>query len=359
MSRDEEIPDADRAGNAPLPRQTSALFGHGAAELALLDGYRAGRLAHAWILGGPEGIGKATLAWRFARFLLAHPDPNSAQVRAATSLATDPEHKVARRMAAGGHGNVFRLRREWDRERKKLRTEISIDSVRECISMFHQSAAVDGWRVCIVDSAEELNKNSANALLKLIEEPPARSLFLIISQKPGQLLPTIRSRCRKLMMPGLAEVDIIRAIESLPASMGRKSQADLTVAAARAEGSVREALRLLDQETLVFDRRLGAALARLPGVEWRDIHSLADNVTGKDGERAYDTLMRGVFGYLAQAVRAGAQAGQSVPRLARLAEGWEKLRDLVREAEALNLDKRALVLTLFMELAEATGAAAP
>ena len=158
MSREDEIPDSDRAGSAPLPRETTALFGLETAELELLDGYRRGRLAQAWILGGPEGIGKATLAWRFARFLLANPDPASAAVRQATSLAVDPQHPVARRIAAGGHGNIFRLRREWNEKTKKLRTEIQIDSVRECISMFHQSAAVDGWRACIVDNAEELNE---------------------------------------------------------------------------------------------------------------------------------------------------------------------------------------------------------
>ena len=356
MSRDDEIPDSDRAGNAPLPRDTTAFFGHGTAELELLDGYRAGRLAHAWILGGPEGIGKATLAWRFARFLLANPDPGAVAVQAATSLFVDARHPVSKRIMAGGHGNIFRLRREWNTVGKKLRTEISTDSVRECIGMFQQSAAVDGWRICIVDSAEDLNRSSANALLKLIEEPPSRSLFLIISQKPGQILPTIRSRCRKLLLQGLAEADIIRAIEAFPASMGRKGQAEMQAAAARAEGSVRETLRLLEQQTLVFDRKLAAVLTRLPAIEWRDIHSLADAVAGKDGEAAYDTLMRGVFGHLALAVRAGAAAGQPAGQLARVAEGWDKLRDLVQEAEALNLDKRALVLTLFMDLAEAMGA---
>lgn len=354
MSRVDGIPDADRAGDAPLPRETHAFFGHAGAERELLEGFREGRLAHAWILGGPEGIGKATLAWRFARFLLAHPNPAAPAVRQASSLQVDPASPVARRVASGAHGNVFRLRREYNEKTKKLRTEISAESVRDAILHFQQSATEGGWRICIVDSAEDLNRTSANALLKLIEEPPSQSVFLIISQKPGQILPTIRSRCRKLLMQALPEGNIASAIAAFPASAGQFGEKAIREAAARAEGSVREALRLLDPETLAFDRRLRAVFERLPGLDWREAHAIADAVSRKEGEDLHDTLIRSVFAYVDVQVRAGGSHGLPPARLVALADLWEKLRDNIREADALNLDKKAVALGIFADLAAAT-----
>lgn len=357
MSRENGIPDADRAGDAPLPRQTHAFFGHAEAEAELLEGYRGNRLAHAWILGGPEGIGKATLAWRFARFLLCHPNPAAPAVQEARSLQVDPANAVARRVASGAHGNVFRLRREYNEKTKKLRTEISAESVRDAISHFQLSATEGGWRICILDSAEDLNRHSANALLKLIEEPPTQSVFLIVSQKPGQILPTIRSRCRKLLLQALPEADIASAIGALPPASGQFGAAAIIQAAARAEGSVREALRLLDPETLAFDRKLHAALNRLPAIDWREVHALADAVSRKEGEDLHDTLIRSVFAYVDHQVRAGGREGKPTARLLALAELWEKLRDNIREADALNLDKKAVVLGIFADMAAATGRA--
>lgn len=353
MSRDDDIPDADRAGSGPLPRETHVFFGHAEAEAALLEAYRQGRLPHAWIFGGLEGIGKATLAWRFARFLLVHPDPATAAVQHAQNLEVAPDHPVARRLVSGGHGNILRLRRELNEKTKKLRTEISVDSVRKVIEFFQLSASEGGWRICIVDTAEDLNKSSANALLKLIEEPPSRSVFLIISQKPGQILPTIRSRCRKLMLQPLGEADVSNALAVLAPHIGHPGKAEVQAAIARADGSVREAMRLLDPETTGFDKKLDAALARLPKLDWREVHALADAVTGRAGEEAYDALVRGVFNYIQRRVHGGALDGAPLAVMARMALAWEKLRADIREAEALNLDKRALVIGIFVELAAA------
>ena len=347
--KDEESEQSDRAGDAPLPRETLALFGHDEAESTLLQACQKGRLAHAWIIGGPEGIGKATLAWRFARFLLAHPDFSAPAVQRAASLELPADHPLARRVARGGHGNVFLLRRELN-EKGKMRTEIAVDSVRKVIEFFQLSAAEGGWRICIVDSAEDLNKNSANALLKLIEEPPAQSIFLIISQKPGQILPTIRSRCRQLMLHALGESHLLAAVAALPV---KHDPAVLRRALPRADGSVRELLRLVDPKTQKFDQKLSAALERLPQVDWREVHSLADAVAGRTGDAAYDALVRGVFAHIDRWLQAGVASGIPVGQLARLAEAWEKLRDSIREAEALNLDRRALVLGMFGDLAGA------
>jgi DNA polymerase III subunit delta' len=182
------------AVETPPPRETTALFGHAEAERTLLDAYRGGRIHHAWLIGGPAGIGKATLAYRMARFVLAHADPTAPAVRAASSLAVDPGHPVARRVAVQAQGDLLVLERTAS-DSGTLRTVITVDQVRRTVGFFGSTAGEGGWRVCLVDTADELQYPSAsNALLKVLEEPPLRSLFLLVSPRPGRLLATIRSR---------------------------------------------------------------------------------------------------------------------------------------------------------------------
>src|SRR5436305_2837706 len=192
------------------PRETSILAGHREAEAALLNAYRSGRIPHAWLIGGPQGIGKATLAYRMARFVLAHRNPLASEVRRAETLAVDPSDPVARHVAAGAHGGLLTLERTLN-DKGVMRTVITVDETRETISFFGSTAAVEGWRICIVDTVDELNANAANALLKVLEEPPRQSLFLLVSHAPASVLPTILSRCRKLPLRPLATDDVVRA----------------------------------------------------------------------------------------------------------------------------------------------------
>ncbi len=169
------------------PRETSDLFGHREAETALLDAWRGGRIPHAWLIGGAQGIGKATLAYRMARFVLAHRNPQAPEVQGATTLAVDPADHVARQITAGAHGGLLVLERSLN-DRGVMRTVITVDETRETIPFFGSTAAVEGWRVCIVDTVDELNPNAANALLKILEEPPQQSLFLLVSHAPARAL---------------------------------------------------------------------------------------------------------------------------------------------------------------------------
>ena len=356
MSRDfVETPESDRYENAPHPRATLALFGHAAAEHELLDAYRRNRMAQAWILGGPEGIGKATLAWRLARFLLAHPDPGVDDVQKAVTLSVDRDHPAARRIASLALADTFLLRREWNDKNKpgKHFTEIRVDDVRTVINAFHQASGTGGWRICIVDCADDLNRSAANALLKLIEEPPERSLFLLVAHQPGRILPTIRSRCRKLILGGLSETEIVEAIGALGAPWSGRAAADLASAAARAEGSVREALRLLDGDALAFDAAIARLFDRLPQVDWPSVHTLADKLTGRDNEAAYETFMRALQRHIDRRVRTLAGAGASPAQLVGFARAWEEIRELARETEVFNFDKRAMALSIFERLAGA------
>lgn len=348
MSEGLDLPEADRLAGAAHPRETSVLIGHEAAEETFLAAYRSGRMPHAWILGGPEGIGKATFAYRAARFVLAHPDPQDPQVQAARTLAVPADHPVARKIAAQSHGGLFILRRQPNAERKGLTTQIPVELVRRSLDFFATTAAVPGWRVCIVDSAEDLNASGANALLKTLEEPPSRSLFLIVSHLPGRLLPTIRSRARSLPLRPLSQDDIVAAAAAADGTAPRELVRE---AAALAEGSVRRALSLTDEDTLAIVRHIRAVLARLPTIDWSEAHAMAEGLAGRANDADFEVAIETIFGWLSDQARQA--AGEGAARLAPLAEVWDKVARALREAKGFNLDRRALILSLFTDLADA------
>jgi DNA polymerase III subunit delta' len=350
----EAPPEADRFDDAPHPREAACLIGHAEAEQALLDAYRANRLPHAIIIGGPAGIGKATLAWRLTRFLLAYPDCSAAAVQAAENLFISESDPVARKLVALSHGDVFLLRREWNEKAKRPFTEIRADDVRHAIHMFQQAAGAGGYRVCIVDSADDLNRAGANALLKLVEEPPPRSLFLIIAHRPGQVLATLRSRCRRLLLKPLASAEIAAVVANLGEPWSSADAATIEMAAARAGGSVPAALRLLGGRGLELDHAIWQLLADLPGLDWRAVHEFADQVTGRDNGADYDMMLLAIVDWIDTVLHREADLGAA--RLAPLAEVWEKAAEAARETEVLNLDKRPFILSLFADLAIAAKA---
>ncbi len=331
------------------PRETPDLFGHREAETALLSAYRGGRIPHAWLIGGAQGIGKATLAYRMARFVLSHRDPLAPAVQQADTLAVDPADPVARQITAGAHGGLLVLERGLN-DRGVLRTVITVDETRETISFFGSTAAEDGWRVCIVDTVDELNPNAANALLKVLEEPPQRSLFLLVSHAPARALPTILSRCRKLPLRPLAASDVIRAAAS--ATEIAADDPALAEAAAASEGSVGRALNLLGGDALKLQQRTAAMLATLPRVDPRELHALGDAL-GTSDRVALAAFIDGIDRWIGEKLRVD-DANANLPRLARLAEVWEKIIRAARDTESYNLERKPLVFSVFSMLAEAT-----
>ena len=327
------------------PRATPVLFGHAAAEQTLLDAYRSGRIAHAWLIGGERGIGKATLAYRMARFVLAHPNPAASAVQQATSLAVPSDHPVARRVAGQAHSDLLVLERTLN-DKGKLRQDIAVDDVRRSVSFFGSTAGEGGWRVAIVDSVEELNSAGANALLKVLEEPPPRALLLLVSHAPGRVLPTIRSRCRKLMLRPLPADDVARAAA---AALGQEPEADIHAAAAVADGSVGRALALLEGRALEARRLVVEQLARLPELDPRALHAVGDELAGTEIE-PLTAFLDAVNSWLSAQLNGGAA---DTGRLARLAEAWERINQACQKAEEYNLDRKALVFSVFGTLAAA------
>jgi len=347
-SEGDDLPEADALAGARHPRHVYSLVGHERAEAEMLSAYREGRLAHAWLIGGREGIGKATLAWRFARFVLANPDPAAKAVGEARNLHVEPTHQAARLLAGLAHPDFSLIRREWQGASKRLASEISVDVVRQGLQVFQLSAAFGGWRIAIVDAAEDLNRNSANALLKMVEEPPQRSLILIISHRPGQVLPTIRSRCRRLRLEPLSEDDIVRGAIGLGPPWSEVGRGAIAVAAKRANGSVREALVRLSPESEGVGALVDSIVAGLPRPDPRAVARLADAVSGRAGDEAFQAFHRELYDWMVTYAR-DVQPGSI--RVEEIGGLWDRIRDAERETEELNLDRKLHILALFAEIA--------
>jgi DNA polymerase-3 subunit delta' len=353
----EDLIRFDRVEGWPAPEEQPAWFGAPEAEATLLDAYRSGRMHHAWLIGGPKGIGKATLAYRFARFVLAHPDPKSAEVAAATDLSLAPAHPAFRKVASRAHPNLLVLERPYDEERKRFKTVVAVDEVRKTVSFFGSTGGENNWRVAIVDPADDMNDPSANALLKVLEEPPARSLFLLVSHAPGRSLPTIRSRARRLDVAPLSTDAIAEAIRN-----HGEADEDLPIAAELAEGSLRRAILLMEGGGIETYRALSKLLARLPNLDVEAAHAFADSVSGRGDDDAWAGFADLLGAWLNRRVRglpepqSGTPPGPSVAAvpLERWAEVWETLRRSVEDADEYNLDRKRSVLSILMALARAT-----
>ncbi len=356
MAESEERIRFDAIEGWPHPSEQTAWLGGSRPEASLRHAYVGGRMHHAWLLGGAKGVGKATLAYRFARFALAHP-PGKAP--AGEGLAVPPDAPAFRKVAAGSHPNLLALERDWDDKNKRYKTEISVEQVRRTIGFFGSTPGEAGWRIAIVDAADDLSVSAANALLKMLEEPPPQALFLVLANVPGKLLPTIRSRCVKLDLDPIPEPDIVAALKG---AGEEGSDEDIRLAAALSQGSLRRAIMLLRGGGAGLYGEMTAILSRLPGLDVERVHAFADLVGAPRRDDAYTLFLDLLFAWLGRRVRQEAELTRAaepsetlaaVP-LARWAEVWEKTHASTSDAEEYNLDRKQVVLSTFMTLARAT-----
>ncbi len=325
---------------APEPRANPLLRGHEVAEAQVAEAMRAGRLHHAWLITGPPGIGKATFAFRFARRLLAGPPEGD-------SLALPEAHPVFHRVAASSHADLLTIEREINPKTKRMRSEIIVESAREIPHFMHLTPAEGGWRVVVVDGAEDLNRNSANALLKMLEEPPARAILLLTCAAPGRLLPTIRSRCRRLALAPLDEVSLVSLLGAYRPDLAPAAAARI---ASLAEGSIGRALDLASGGGVGYAEMVDLVLGALPNVNAAQAHAIADKL-GRD-EDGFATFMDMLRAGLAAAVRDAAR-GRADPDQTRLlgarplaawVDVWHALTRLQDETEGAYLDKRQAIV---------------
>lgn len=366
---DEDLPQPDQIDGAPHPRETARLIGQQAAEDAFLSAYNSDRLHHAWMITGPQGVGKATLAWRIARFLLATPkdDGGMFATPAPTTLSIPENHPVNARIAALSEPALFLLRRPWDEKLKKLKTVISVDEVRSLKSFFALSNPDGGRRVVIVDAADEMNGASANALLKLLEEPPADCVLLLVTHQPSKLLPTIRSRCRELRCVELSPDDMATALEGAGASVGAHGVALSQLSG----GSVGEAFRLLNLDGLTLYTHLLALIETFPRLDRNAALKFAERAAGRGAEARFDLMLRLMDVAQSRLARAGlglvdtqVTSGE-LRMLARLSPGeaasrsWAELAAKTtaraRHGQAVNLDPSALILDMLLSMNDVAG----
>ena len=369
---DDSLPEPDRIEGAPHPRDTVRLLGQDAAEAAFLEAHSTGRLHHGWLLTGPRGVGKATLAWRIARFLLTHePDTGGGLFGDAPpaphSLDVSPDHPVVRRMHAGAEPRLFLLRRAWDEEKKRLKTVITVDEVRRLKSFFQLSATDGGRRVAIVDAADDMNTAAANALLKLLEEPPPGVTLLLVSHQPSALLPTIRSRCRELRLTPLSPVDLATAL----ANAGVEVE-NAEALAGLSGGSAGEAIRLANLDGLQIYSSLVSLFGTLPRLDRPAALKLADTAAQRGNDTRLDLLLTLMDIFLSRLARSGimgpptpeAATGESAlfRRLsphAQAARSWADAQATLgaraRHGRAVNLDPTALLIDMILKIDQTAG----
>lgn len=367
------LPEPDRIEGAPHPRETPIVFGHAQAEDAILTAFNSGRMHHAWLISGPQGVGKATLAWRIARFLIATPDDDGGMFAPPppTTLDIPEEHPVSRRLRALSEPRLFLLRRGANATGSGLSQFIRVEDVRDLVRFLSLSSADGGRRAVIVDAVDEMNTAAANALLKMLEEPPPGVTFLLVSHQPARLLPTIRSRCRTLPLSPLSPEDMARGL-----AQAGIDATDPVPLAELAGGSIGAAVRLVQRDGLDRYGALVALLSTLPRLDRGRMNAFADAAGARNAEGLFDLSVTLIDTALARAARAGA-TGQLPPEaapgehalmrklapdaavsraVALLAEG---LAARARQGRAVNLDPSALLADMLLRIEQTAAPPAP
>ncbi len=361
------------------PRENPDLIGHELAEKTMLDSFNSGRLHHAWLITGPKGIGKATLAYRFGRFLLSQRGEggesadggmfgDSLPKATPDSLYLSPESPIFHRISSHGHGDLMTIERKMDEKKGKRQSQIVVEGVRGIGRFLSMTASEGGWRVVIIDAADEMNRNAANAVLKVLEEPPKRAILLLVCHNPGRLLPTIKSRCRKLTLKPLESKDNISLIQQYSPET---SEEDALILSEISQGSLGHALALIRDGGLEYFQQLLDLLDTLPTLSTSKLHTLADKLARKGAEESFRTfteLLRWWLGRLIMTAAKGEGALTLVSErekvllskilnatsLDRLLEVWEKIDHLfVRAGGGSDLDRKQVVLNAFLFLESA------
>ncbi len=357
------VVEPDRLAAFSSPREVDRLFGHDEALGELANALRSGRMHHAWLLVGPEGVGKATLAYHFARSVLAPRNTGGSEAGDAVDVA-QADHSVFRKVAGLQHPNLLLIRRSWIEKTKRYSQWIGVDEVRRLRAFLGSTAGEGGWRVVIVDRADELNQNAANALLKALEEPPPQTLFLLISSAEGRLPVTIRSRARTLRVPALGGEDLDRAVSAALERDGQTADVKTRkLALALSQGSVRRALELVSGEGIGLYKDIMATFGNLPELDGGRLHKQVEKLAGAGDTERLELYLSLLLGLIERLIRCGATGEGALEQEAALAnrlvskqnlgawaQAWEALSEARDEALALNLDRSLLLLDAWFGL---------
>lgn len=365
---DEALPEPDRAEGAPHPRMSPGLIGHEAAVSQALSAL-ASQMHHAWLLTGPEGIGKATFAWAFAGSLLATPPPGGLfDVPPPTHLGLDPEDPLRLRLEALSEPRLALVRRGWDDKAKRLKSQITVDEVRKLHAFLGLSAPDGGRRVVLIDAADEMNVTAANAVLKLLEEPPADTVFLLVSHRPGGLLPTIKSRCRTVRLSPLDGDALASVLRQIGCDTPAEHSQTLTALAA---GSPGDAIQLIEADGLKLYQQIIEVLSTCPSVDRPRALALANATVGRGAEGHRDLTLRLIETALSRLALCGSGAtmtfansdeeklAQRLSPSAAASQLWaaaaQDLPAQARQAFAVNLDPSGVILDMILKVNDLAG----
>jgi DNA polymerase-3 subunit delta' len=325
------------------PQDNIRLFGHEEAEAFLAQSYRSGKGHHAVLIEGPEGIGKATLAFRFANHVLSNPDPAAAPE---TLGDPDPASAISRQISGGASHNLLHLARPVDDKTGKVKSAITVDEVRRAGKFFSQTSGTGNWRIVIIDPADDLNRSAANAILKILEEPPKRALFLVLSHAPGKLLPTIRSRCLPLKLAPLSDDALGKALAHLGVNLSSGQGAELL---ASAKGSVSEALKLLNYGGGEIVAAYEQVISAEGPAARRAMHRLAEALSAKESDTIFGFFVSHIGDDIMARARAAALEGRLTvaDKLARL---YADITERLNVSQAYNLDRKQTIITILGDL---------
>ena len=336
---------SDTLDDVPEPAENTRLIGHQGVMSTLVSAYRAGKLPHALLFVGAKGVGKATLAFHFANYLLRHPDTTKAPEHAS---APDPASGLFRQIASGAYPGVLHLTRPFNEKTKTFKTVLTVDEVRRISRFLSMTSHDGGYRIVVVDPADDMNVNAANALLKNLEEPPSRTLFILIANSLGSLLPTIRSRCQVIRFAPLADGELAEALHA--AGFATPAAEARSALFARSGGSVRQAILLTEYGGLEIAQAL-ETVVRAPKLRPAEAHKLADTVASKDHAIQFGMLNEHALDMLNTEARAAAFSGDRA-RADRFSSAWQDLRIAIDEADTYNLDRKQHALTMILQLNE-------
>lgn len=364
---DDNIPQSDALSGAQHPRLTYRIFGHTGAETEFLAAYNTARMHHAWIVSGPKGIGKATLAWKISKFVLANQtDTAMPEESNANSLSIDPNNPIARRIDALSEPNMFLVRRPWDEKTKRLKSAITVDEIRKLKNFFMLSATDGGWRIAIIDAADEMNVAASNALLKILEEPPNKVLLILVCHQSSRLLPTIRSRCRTLRCNKLDPENLQNALAPTEFEVG----ADARAISILADGSVGESIDLITNNGVEIYQNIVKSISSGARVDRAIALKLANACVGKTAEQTYALTTKLIHYFIARLAKYGAmqpndfteaatgeaQILSNLSPNANTARKWanisQELSTRVTHAKAVNLDPSSVILDMFLKIEE-------
>ncbi|MGC6471797.1 MAG: DNA polymerase III subunit delta' [Parvibaculales bacterium] len=350
---------------AQSPRLCRELHGHDRATTLFKQALTDNKLHHAWLLTGPKGIGKASFAYQAAKYLLSL-KPGQTPVMSGDAFAEQVDSKTEQLIENGGHPDLFIMNRPYDVKKKDFKKDIPVDSARALRKFMTMTSGFGGWRVCIIDCAEDMTPQAANAILKTLEEPSGKTVFFLISHRPGKLLDTIRSRCQKMPMENLEKPQMQALLKTLRPELDEQV---VQAVAHLAEGSIGQALQIADLNGLEIYRDMVDVLASLPALDGVKLHGFAGRMADRRNESAFRLFSLFLSGWLHGLTRTGATGGQGIPLfegevdvmqrflsaapLEQWIDVWEKVASLLRQSDTLNLDRKQTVIECFSAIRKA------